>query len=532
MSSRTHIAILGGGISGLSTAWYLAKAAPASVSISLLEGSHRTGGWLHSDREQDSQHPGGSILLERGPRSLRPKGISGLNTLELLEPVSKTSVAAKNRYIYSNKKMHKLPHSIGGALRHPLVAPKLPRAGLDLVAAASGKEDESIQDFITRRFGKNFSDELISAAVHGIYAGDVSQLSVRSTFGQMYHLERDYGSVVLGMLMGGGGVTTLWDKALKERILANHGAFYKDMMDNASIFSFKDGLEALSKALEKQLVEGGRVQILKDTRVEKLAFDVPNRLVQLSIAGKSDPLSANTVIAAIPPLSLNRVLPKHYPELSHNPSVNVAVVNMVYSGDEAMAQFKAPGFGYLIPRSENSAQNHQGLLGVVFDSCSVPDQDTGPSHGKTLKLTAMMGGYMFDQVVAHHSPTGRSDGVSKQDLEAFFCKAATDAVRKHLKIEAEPVLVRAHINKECIPQYLVGHLERLQSLDQQLRADYDGLLAVTGAGYMGVGVNDCIKHAREVAEAVVSKLEEDRDGEALLVGRQDAVTGLERAWFL
>jgi oxygen-dependent protoporphyrinogen oxidase len=84
MSPRTHIAVLGGGISGLSTAWYLARSAPANVSITLLEGSKRTGGWVHSERINDPQHAGGSILLEHGPRSLRPQGVSGLNTLEMV----------------------------------------------------------------------------------------------------------------------------------------------------------------------------------------------------------------------------------------------------------------------------------------------------------------------------------------------------------------------------------------------------------------------------------------------------------------
>lgn len=86
MAPRTHIAVLGGGISGLSTAWYLARTAPSNVKITLIEGTKRTGGWLHSDRVADPQHPNGkgSVLLERGPRSLRPQGISGLNTLEMV----------------------------------------------------------------------------------------------------------------------------------------------------------------------------------------------------------------------------------------------------------------------------------------------------------------------------------------------------------------------------------------------------------------------------------------------------------------
>ncbi|KAG0331290.1 oxygen-dependent protoporphyrinogen oxidase [Podila humilis] len=530
MPPRTHIAILGGGISGLSTAWYLAKNAPASVSISLIESANRTGGWLRSDRIPDPRHPQESILLERGPRSLRPQGVAGLNTLELvkglqlesqLEPVLKSSPAAKNRYIYSRNKLHMLPNSIAGAFSHSLLAPKLARAGMDLVVKGSGKEDESIQDFVTRRFGKGLSDDLISAMVHGIYAGDVSKLSVRAALGMLYHLEKEYGSVVVGMLMGGGKVETPWDLTLKERI-SKQSPELKEFVNDTSIFSFRDGLEALSNALEQQLVKGGRVKLMKNSAVEKLDFDVPNRTVKISIAD-GDPVSASAVISTIPPLKLNKLLSKKYPELTFNPSVTVAVVNLVYSG--AQDRLLVPGFGYLIPRSENSVENHGGLLGVVFDSCASPGQDSGAIQGQTLKLTAMMGGYMFDSVIANKN-------ADPKELEAFFAKSATDSVRKHLKIDVAPDLVKVHINRECIPQYMVGHLERMQTLDQSFRKDYDGLLAVTGAGYLGVGVNDCIKNAREVAEAVVSKLEEEDDGEAKLVGQQDAVTGLERAWFI
>ncbi|KAF8930960.1 hypothetical protein BGZ47_000296 [Haplosporangium gracile] len=544
MAPRTHIAVLGGGISGLSTAWYLARTAPSNVKITLIEGTKRTGGWLHSDRVADPHHPNekSSVLLESGPRSLRPQGISGLNTLEMvrdlgldskIKPVSKTSPAAKNRYIYSHKTLHKLPSSIMGALTHPLLAAKIPRAGLDLVKGGSGQEDESIQDFVTRRFGKGFSDDLISAMVHGIYAGDVSKLSIRSTFGMLYHMEKDYGSIVLGMLMGGGTVDTPWDLTLKEKIVKEMPDL-QEFVGKTSIYSFTDGLEELSRSLEKDLVKGGRVDIHKDSVVERLDANLSGRDVRISIRGQG-PVHANTVISAIPPLKLQKLLSKPYPELTYNPSVTVAVVNLVYPADQA--RLASPGFGYLIPRSENSAVNHRGLLGVVFDSCAIPEQDKGESQGKTLKLTAMIGGHMFNEALSQLA-SGSGSGAStldlshKEDVNEFFAKTAMDAVKKHLKIDVTPELVKVHIHRECIPQYLVGHLQRMQTLDQSLRKDFDGLLAVTGAGYLGVSVNDCIKNAREVAEAVVSKLEEEDDGEAKLVGRQDAITGLERSWFL
>ncbi|KAG0042389.1 oxygen-dependent protoporphyrinogen oxidase [Gryganskiella cystojenkinii] len=539
MAPRTHIAVIGGGISGLSAAWYLAKTAPSNVAITLLESSKRTSGWLHSDRVEDPAHPGGTILLERGPRSLRPQGISGLNTLEMvrdlglessLESVSKNSPAAKNRFIYSRNKLHKLPSSVMGAITHPLLAPKLPRAGMDLIVAESGQEDESIQDFVTRRFGKGFSDDLISAMVHGIYAGDVSKLSVRSTFGMLYHLEKEFKSVTLGLLMGGGGpIETPWDSKLKEGIMKRMPDL-GEFVSKTSIYSFTDGLEALSKALEKDLRDSGRVEIRKDCRVEKLDFDLPKKSVKISICEK-EPIRADHIIAALPPRKLHGLLTKDHPELVYNPSVTVAVVNLVYTTNNAM--LSSPGFGYLVPRSEDSAVKHNGLLGVVYDSCSVPTQDQGPSRDQTLKLTAMIGGHMFDEV------TSKESSHSKADLEAFFAKTARNTVRKHLQIEAEPELIKVHIHRECIPQYMVGHLERMQTLDGQLRSDYEGLLAVTGAGYLGISVNDCIKNAREVAEAVLSRYQEDEGEEdseerkeAQLVGKHEAVTGLERSWFL
>ncbi|KAG0236567.1 hypothetical protein BGW42_003222 [Actinomortierella wolfii] len=553
MPPSSHIAILGGGISGLSTAWYLTRAS-SSVRITLLEASNRTGGWLSSSREVDPIH-GGSFLLERGPRSLRPQGVSGLNTLEMVRdlglegkvvPIPKTSAAAKNRFIYARNKLHMLPNSLMGLLTHPLVGPKVPRASMDLLTRASGLEDESIEAFVTRRFGRGISDDLVSAMVHGIYAGDASKLSVRSTFPFLYHAERDYGSVVLGMLMGGGAnVETAFDQALREVILAKMPNL-KDFIAKTSIYSFKDGLQTLSDALEQQLLATGRVQIQKGAMVDHLDFDLTQRTVSVSIPHKT-PLKADAVIAAIPPRQLARILPRSHQQLTYNRSVNVAVVNLVYPN--CQQTFKTPGFGFLVPKSEDAATKHKGLLGIVFDSCALPSQDTGSAEGKNLKLTAMMGGHLFEDTLAHHGllPASTTSAASQKgqtpivdmdevtsnpQVKQFFEQAAKEAVREKLQLAEEPSHIQVQVHRECIPQYSVGHLERMQKLDEFLRRDYDGLLAVVGAGYLGVSVNDCIKNGRELAESLVSKMDEDITGEATLVGKREAVTGLERAWFM
>ncbi|KAF9168554.1 oxygen-dependent protoporphyrinogen oxidase [Actinomortierella ambigua] len=562
MPPSSHIAILGGGISGLSTAWYLTRASP-SVRVTLLEAANRTGGWISSSRQDDSTH-GGSFLLEHGPRSLRPQGISGLNTLELVRelgldgevaPVPKTSPAAKNRFIYARNKLHMVPTSLAGLLTHPLVAPKIPRASLDLVLPQITElEDESIESFVTRRFGRGISDDLVSAMVHGIYAGDAKKLSVRSTFGMLYHTEREYRSVIMGMLRGGGSVVeTAWDQALKERILAKMPDL-NDFVAKTSIYSFQNGMQALSDTLERKLIETGRVKILKGANVDHLDFNLAERSVSISIPHQPL-LHADMVIAAIAPRKLSRLLPRPHKLLNYNGSVNVAVVNLVYPG--CQQTFKTPGFGFLMPKSEDPAAKHKGLLGVVFDSCALPSQDKGEARGKNLKLTAMLGGHLFEETLARHGllPTittstpnkGRSEKMttspplddatmkalaSNPQIQHFFKEAAKEAVRDKLQLNVEPSLVEAHLQWECIPQYRPGHLTVMEMLDDILRRDYDGLLAVTGAGYLGVSVNDCIKNGRELAENLVAKLEEDATGESALVGRREPVTGLERSNFM
>ncbi|KAF9972767.1 hypothetical protein BGZ73_004045 [Actinomortierella ambigua] len=448
-----------------------------------------------------------------------------------------------------------LPTSLAGLLTHPLVAPKIPRASLDLVLPrATDLEDESIEAFVTRRFGRGISDDLVSAMVHGIFAGDASKLSVRSTFGMLFHTEREYRSIVLGMIRGGSVAETAWDQALKERILAKMPDL-KDFVAKTSIYSFQDGMQTLSDALERQLLATGRVKIHKGAKVDHLDFDLIKRSVSISIPHQPL-LEADTVVAAIPPRQLSRLLPKPHHLLNYNESANVAVVNLVYP--DCQQTFKTPGFGFLLPKSEDPAGKHKGLLGVVFDSCALPSQDKGEAYGMNLKLTAMMGGHLFEETLARHGllPTstktktihqrGRSEKLTNLPLDDatmkalasnpqvrhFFEEAAKEAVRDKLQLHAEPSHVEVHFQWECIPQYRPGHCATMQKLDNILRRDYDGLLAVTGAGYLGVSVNDCIKNSRELAENLVAKLEEDTSGESTLVGQREAVTGLERSNFL
>jgi oxygen-dependent protoporphyrinogen oxidase len=174
--------------------------------------------------------------------------------------------------------------------------------------------------------------------------------------------------------------------------------------------------------------------------------------------------------------------------------VDVGVVNLTYAGDVLPVQ----GFGYLIPSSEPS-----DILGVVFDSCALPEQDA--SSGKPItRVTAMMGGYMF------RDKFGDPDKVAPEKLKAI----AVESIKRHLAVADAPISSRVTIQQKCIPQYTVGHRERLMELMEVINEKYHGKLSLVGSSYVGVGVNDCIRGAKDVASALSAG---------------NPVTGLERA---
>lgn len=181
------------------------------------------------------------------------------------------------------------------------------------------------------------------------------------------------------------------------------------------------------------------------------------------------------------------------PSLAGIEAVTVMVVNLYYCDEDLLPE---RGFGYLIPRSIPFEQNPEFALGVVFDSDATVGQDTVPGT----KVTVMLGGHWWDGFESYPS----------EEEGAFMAKSV---LKRHLKIDQEPEMVHASLQKDCIPQYTVGHEQRLKEAHYELLSAYKGRLVVAGNSYTGVGVNDCIKAAKVVASDVA---------------RGNDITGLER----
>ncbi|TFY70988.1 hypothetical protein EVG20_g2019 [Dentipellis fragilis] len=212
MSSATpHIAILGGGVTGLSAAFHLARLHP-NARITLLEKQPRLGGWLRSERVEVEDVDGrkASILLETGPRTFRANAKPVVELVNLLKLQShvvtalRSSPAARNRFLHVSPTpgLQALPSSVLSLFTSPLSSLLLGAVVKETFGVANrpeGLQDESVDAFFTRRFGEQFARVMGSALVHGIYGADSRKLSVRAAFPSMWAAEEvGRGSVVWG----------------------------------------------------------------------------------------------------------------------------------------------------------------------------------------------------------------------------------------------------------------------------------------------------------------------------------------------
>ncbi|CAG8525318.1 702_t:CDS:2 [Paraglomus brasilianum] len=488
MPSTFNITILGGGISGLSTAWYLSRSLPKSCKITIIEASNRLGGWIQSRRHGEQ-----GILFEYGPRTLRPGGLGGLAVLELIKSLNlipslitipKTHPAALNRYIYYPDRLNKLPHSLlslAPSLSRAFIRKAIPGILREPFVKPANTDDESITAFIARRFNSHIADNIMSAVIHGIYAGDANQLSVRSVFPSLYYYEHYYGSVLKGLMRG---LKEVEDKKELERELGECVGDLINDMSKISIFSFKDGIQMIVDALERELRKKENVAIKMGEKVVKL--EIENE--KAKVYTESSVFPSSHIISTLSSHILSRILTPTLPYLSQTPSVTVAVVNLAYSNPSLLP---VTGFGYLIPAS--IPNNIYSALGVVFDSDAVPSQD----KVNITKLTVMLGGHYYY-------------GMNSIPNEDELLSHARWVVSNHLGIREEPMLWNVTIQRECISQYQVGHLDRMRELHHSIRNMCGGRLSVAGASYLGVSVNDIVLNSRMLAGRVVEWIERRR----------------------
>ncbi|KAH7928616.1 Protoporphyrinogen oxidase [Leucogyrophana mollusca] len=492
------IAVLGGGLTGLSSAFHLSRRFP-EAQIIVLNKQTRFGGWVRSDRVQlnGSGETESSVLLEAGPRTLRPNSkpvlelasivaeglyqdqIHLLDLKSSLITVPKTSPAAKNRYLFSPEwpGIQPIPTSFSSLLFSPLGRILLPAVAREPFRPRNRPPhltDESVNSFLARRFGVKFAAMFGSALVHGIYAADSRKLSVRTAFPTLWEAEeRGRGSVVAGFLR---------PKKQKVEEYYELGDVPEAMRD-VSVYSFKNGIGTLTEALVHDLRQKNNVKLYGGVSVTGLRANPISKKFEVSISS-NETLHPTHVVSTLPLPRLRHILSPsaHLPHLTSNPYSSVTVVNLVFPASSSFPLHPA-GFGYLVPRPSGGYSSHDsGILGCVFDSSATASQD---SSRDVVKLTVMLGGPY---------------PISPEHLEV---PTILRHLSYHLGVQLpEPLIVRVHQHQECIPMLGVGHLDRMAELRAALhREPWGGKLEIIGAGVRGVSVGDCVESGREAGKS-------------------------------
>lgn len=555
---RHHTAILGGGITGLATAYYITKSMPGT-KITIFESSDRIGGWLLSKRVPVKD---GSIIFEAGPRTIRPS-TNGMLTARLLQELDlmkyailpqKTSPAAQNRFVYYPDRLVRMPHpSFGVAENLWSVLTEPIFEGLSWAVLSEyfkeqrdpALQDESIGSYITRRLDKRVAERIVSAVLHGIYAGNAWELSVKSLFPGLWRAEGAAGSLAAGALAGSTEGLEVWkpdaDFAQEMRDYA-WDPVLKATLSSTSVFTLKDGLGQLIDALARSLFENGNVEFRTSTPVQSMRPTEKQDGVWIKSGESGQEEVFAHAISALNPAHLNATSKTSL--VPHIPTVTVMTVNLYYR----TPGMNPPGFGYVIPLATPFENNPERALGVVFDTAYSPDpSDLDPAnwqeldtdmlvearkHGQMVnvndfawlnlpdrpnmqdevkergtKLTVMLGGHWWKDWPAYPN-------------EAEGLALAKAVVERHLGIKEEPEVWQVNMQKDCIPQYTVGHEQRLKTAHNNIWREYKGRLRVAGSWMSGVGVNDCLRSAWDV----VKGLKVGRDGTGLeQVGRDEWV---------
>ncbi len=435
---KKHILILGAGISGLSAAWYLSKVAP-EYQVTILEKQHRAGGWIESIHDQ-------GFLFEKGPRifkASKSQALLGLiEELGLAKEVITSS--ASDRYIMSHGQMHKLPQGICSFLTSSYTRGMLFNLATEVLKKPSLIADESIEAFITRRFGSEVLDKLFDPLVQGIYAAAPSELSIQACFGRLKQLEQQHGSILLGFL----------------RHMLDKPCALSSIVRPKALFSFRGGVNVLVNALVSQIpypIEYG--QQVQDVSMSEKGY-VVNTLDRQ--------WEADTIFCALPPTDAAAILQESAPEVARVlysiPSSPITSILVGYHDDVLSYN----GLGYLVSSKEGSP-----ILGTVFDSKAFPGdrQDLLQT-----KMTVMVRGIGYSESAIH-------------DL-------VDQAINKPLHIAHSPDFCQVITCKEAIPKYLVGHQNTINIAIDQLSQQLPNFLLL-GNYIQGVSVSDCIRRAQE-----------------------------------
>ena len=475
MNPPRTVAVIGGGISGLSTALALTEWAETSgmaLRCTVLEAGSQWGGKIVT-------HKIGDLTTEAGPDSFlsnKPAGLQLVDKLGLTDQLINTNDSGKKACVFSGGRLRELPEGlvtitpgqIGPFLRSGLLSPGgVARMALDLILPAKRSAgDESLASFLRRRFGRQAFERVMEPLMAGIYAGDAEQMSVRATFPRFVELEQAHGSVLRGLLA-----------AKSARHEADRGGDARRSM----FISLKPGLETLVDALVRRLKARG-VTLTSGIRVESLRVrsNQLGRWIYDVMLQDGSALSADGLVLATPAFVaadlLRPLTPIAAGLLEMIPYASTATIALAYPA--SVVGGPVQGFGFVVPRVER-----RDVIAATWTSLKWPHR----APPDRFLARCYVGG------------AGRESILDLED-DALVSRVTAE-LRQICGLESSPTYVEVNRWIKAMPQYVLGHLDRLEQAEVAL-SRYGGVV-LTGSAYRGVGIPDCIRDGSLAAEKVV-----------------------------
>jgi oxygen-dependent protoporphyrinogen oxidase len=459
MSVNCDVLVIGAGISGLTTAYHLAR---RGITVEVIESAQRAGGVIATEQAH-------GLVYERGPNSIldTSPGINELlGHLRILDRRVDASAISSKRFVVRGARLVALPNSPAAFLATPLFSARA-KLGLlcePFLGRAAPETDESVSQFVMRRLGREFLDYAVEPFVAGIYAGDPSLLSLSAAFPRLHALEQRYGSLIKGQIYGARERAGRTEKS--KRV--------------ATSFSFRDGVQTLTDALAGAL---RRLQC-NARAVEFMRSPDGVFLITSERVGETMQHRARAVVLAISAdraaMLLRACAPDAASALESIPYAPVATVASAYRRSDV--EHPLDGFGFLAPRVER-----RRILGTLFSSSMF---DGRAQHG-TVLLTTYLAGQRAPEMVS--LPDAVLAEIVHEELSAL------------LGVHGAAVFSAVTRWPRAIPQYTLGHLDRIARAERA-ESEFPGLFLC--ASYRGgVAVGDCIASAGRIADRVARYLE-------------------------